>query len=202
MKEHVCENCEVSSSPLWRRGTNNELLCNACGLYRRNHGIMRPIGYKSRKVKSEKSDKTEKKRKKKIEEVQEPSEETVKRIESSRNLVFMGKTFHIGDYVTLKGENYSTCYGIINNLFSDEMDEKYFTFRWLIPKQGRFFNPQFLHHSQFVIGPLHRQIESMNCIIDVFYSMPSISWIDQKLPNEIREEDDLLAADVLCMLQQ
>ncbi|KAJ3172807.1 hypothetical protein HDU87_007809 [Geranomyces variabilis] len=28
----MCENCHVTSTPLWRRSANDELLCNACGL--------------------------------------------------------------------------------------------------------------------------------------------------------------------------
>lgn len=28
----ICSNCNTTSTPLWRRSTNDELLCNACGL--------------------------------------------------------------------------------------------------------------------------------------------------------------------------
>ncbi len=38
-----CSNCFTTKSPLWRRSPLNKVLCNACGLYLRNHGSMRPL---------------------------------------------------------------------------------------------------------------------------------------------------------------
>lgn len=37
-----CAHCKSFKSPLWRRGEHGEMLCNACGLYWRNHRTMRP----------------------------------------------------------------------------------------------------------------------------------------------------------------
>ncbi|KAI8592560.1 hypothetical protein BDZ88DRAFT_392171 [Geranomyces variabilis] len=42
----MCENCQVTSTPLWRRSANDELLCNACGLYLKLHNTMRPKNLK------------------------------------------------------------------------------------------------------------------------------------------------------------
>jgi len=39
----TCEHCSTKSSPIWRRGMNGELLCNACGLYWKHNGIYRPL---------------------------------------------------------------------------------------------------------------------------------------------------------------
>ncbi|KAI8918387.1 hypothetical protein DFJ77DRAFT_428701 [Powellomyces hirtus] len=39
---NVCMNCEATSTPLWRRSDNDELLCNACGLYYKLHATHRP----------------------------------------------------------------------------------------------------------------------------------------------------------------
>ncbi|KAI8354078.1 hypothetical protein BD560DRAFT_357540 [Blakeslea trispora] len=41
-KTPVCSNCCTTSTPLWRRSANDELLCNACGLYLKLHNAPRP----------------------------------------------------------------------------------------------------------------------------------------------------------------
>ncbi|KAJ3358413.1 hypothetical protein GGF32_000433 [Allomyces javanicus] len=38
----VCAHCGITKTPLWRRGDNDEMLCNACGLYYRQHKRARP----------------------------------------------------------------------------------------------------------------------------------------------------------------
>ncbi|KAI7877545.1 glucocorticoid receptor-like (DNA-binding domain) [Lichtheimia hyalospora FSU 10163] len=38
----VCSNCETTSTPLWRRSAEDQLLCNACGLYLKLHNAPRP----------------------------------------------------------------------------------------------------------------------------------------------------------------
>ncbi|KAI9146574.1 hypothetical protein BKA69DRAFT_1045468, partial [Paraphysoderma sedebokerense] len=39
----MCSNCGVTSTPLWRRSDQDELLCNACGLYLKLHHQPRPL---------------------------------------------------------------------------------------------------------------------------------------------------------------
>ncbi len=42
---HTCANCSTSSTPLWRRcRETGDMLCNACGIYRKTHGTDRPLG--------------------------------------------------------------------------------------------------------------------------------------------------------------
>ncbi|KAI8974974.1 hypothetical protein BDB01DRAFT_380360 [Pilobolus umbonatus] len=38
----ICTNCDATTTPLWRRSANDELLCNACGLYQKLHNAPRP----------------------------------------------------------------------------------------------------------------------------------------------------------------
>ena len=41
----TCANCSTSSTPLWRRCRDTgDMLCNACGIYRKTHGTDRPLG--------------------------------------------------------------------------------------------------------------------------------------------------------------
>lgn len=43
----VCSNCGTTKTPLWRRNANGESLCNACGLFYKLHGVVRPISMKT-----------------------------------------------------------------------------------------------------------------------------------------------------------
>ncbi|KAI8093556.1 uncharacterized protein BX664DRAFT_261364 [Halteromyces radiatus] len=38
----ICSNCGALSTPLWRRSPDDQLLCNACGLYQKLHNTPRP----------------------------------------------------------------------------------------------------------------------------------------------------------------
>lgn len=42
----ICAHCQSTKSPLWRRGANMEVLCNACGLYWKHHNTYRPLALK------------------------------------------------------------------------------------------------------------------------------------------------------------
>lgn len=41
--DRSCYNCTTRITPFWRRATDGNLYCNACGLYFRTHKTMRPI---------------------------------------------------------------------------------------------------------------------------------------------------------------
>lgn len=38
-----CSNCQTRTTPLWRKSNNGDLLCNACGLFYKLHGVLRPL---------------------------------------------------------------------------------------------------------------------------------------------------------------
>ncbi|OUM58814.1 hypothetical protein PIROE2DRAFT_47606, partial [Piromyces sp. E2] len=40
--KHVCSNCKTIKSPTWRKGLEGQILCNACGLFLKQHNIDRP----------------------------------------------------------------------------------------------------------------------------------------------------------------
>ncbi|KAJ2642621.1 GATA type transcriptional activator of nitrogen-regulated proteins, partial [Coemansia sp. RSA 1694] len=48
---NICHNCGVDSTPLWRRDAGGNVICNACGLYFKLHGIVRPISMKRAVIK-------------------------------------------------------------------------------------------------------------------------------------------------------
>lgn len=46
-----CTNCSTSTTPLWRRNPEGLPLCNACGLFLKLHGVVRPLSLKTDVIK-------------------------------------------------------------------------------------------------------------------------------------------------------
>lgn len=44
-----CTNCNTKTTPLWRKSNNGDLLCNACGLFYKLHGVLRPLSQPNQK---------------------------------------------------------------------------------------------------------------------------------------------------------
>ncbi|KAI8609128.1 hypothetical protein BC830DRAFT_1045335, partial [Chytriomyces sp. MP71] len=38
-----CRNCSTCATSAWRRDEDGYLICNACGLFLRIHGVPRPV---------------------------------------------------------------------------------------------------------------------------------------------------------------
>lgn len=47
----TCTNCFTQTTPLWRRNPEGHPLCNACGLFLKLHGVIRPLSLKSNIIK-------------------------------------------------------------------------------------------------------------------------------------------------------
>lgn len=46
-----CTNCHTRTTPLWRRNPEGKPLCNACGLFLKLHGVVRPLSLKTDTIK-------------------------------------------------------------------------------------------------------------------------------------------------------
>ncbi|ORZ18322.1 hypothetical protein BCR41DRAFT_283392, partial [Lobosporangium transversale] len=46
-----CTNCSTQNTPLWRRNPEGLPLCNACGLFLKLHGVVRPLSLKTDVIK-------------------------------------------------------------------------------------------------------------------------------------------------------
>lgn len=46
-----CTNCATTTTPLWRRDPEGHSLCNACGLFLKLHGVVRPLSLKTDVIK-------------------------------------------------------------------------------------------------------------------------------------------------------
>lgn len=46
-----CTNCHTRTTPLWRRNPQGQPLCNACGLFLKLHGVVRPLSLKTDVIK-------------------------------------------------------------------------------------------------------------------------------------------------------
>ena len=55
-----CANCSTSTTTLWRRGSNGDIVCNACGLYQKIHNTPRPISLKKENIQTRKRKQTKK----------------------------------------------------------------------------------------------------------------------------------------------
>ncbi|GMM35152.1 nitrogen-responsive transcriptional regulator [Saccharomycopsis crataegensis] len=53
----TCSNCQTTKTPLWRRNNDGNTLCNACGLFLKLHGTMRPLTLKTDVIKKRNSKK-------------------------------------------------------------------------------------------------------------------------------------------------
>ncbi|XP_056395957.1 erythroid transcription factor isoform X2 [Hyla sarda] len=60
-----CSNCHTSTTTLWRRNTNGDPVCNACGLYYKLHNVNRPLTMKKEGIQTRNRKVSSKSKKKK-----------------------------------------------------------------------------------------------------------------------------------------
>lgn len=54
VEPNKCANCFTQTTPLWRRDPKGQPLCNACGLFLKLHGVVRPLSLKNDTIKKRK----------------------------------------------------------------------------------------------------------------------------------------------------
>lgn len=64
-QEIFCTNCHTKTTPLWRRNPEGKPLCNACGLFLKLHGVVRPLSLKTDVIKKRQRQRNNSKRTKK-----------------------------------------------------------------------------------------------------------------------------------------
>lgn len=72
-----CTNCKTGTTPLWRRNPQGQPLCNACGLFLKLHGTVRPLSLKTDVIKKRNrsgSRRTSKQKQQQLEEEEEEEE--------------------------------------------------------------------------------------------------------------------------------
>lgn len=63
-QEIFCTNCHTKTTPLWRRNPEGKPLCNACGLFLKLHGVVRPLSLKTDVIKKRQRNSSKRGRKK------------------------------------------------------------------------------------------------------------------------------------------
>lgn len=85
-------------------------------------------------------------------------------------IIHNGVTMYQGDHVAVRGEDHQVYYAVLKDMWLTEACRRFCKLRWLLPKAGVSLDLTDLGPDCFSIGPMHPRVESMNVIVDVFYS--------------------------------
>lgn len=105
-----CTNCQTKTTPLWRRNPEGQPLCNACGLFLKLHGVVRPLSMKTDVIKKRQRGATTKKK-------QSVTTTTTTTNISSSSSSFKKETNVVGTPATISSSTLLNS-GSINNTYS------------------------------------------------------------------------------------
>ncbi|XP_044728370.1 box A-binding factor-like isoform X2 [Chrysoperla carnea] len=116
----LCTNCQTKDTSLWRRNSNGESVCNACGLYYKLHGINRPPAMRkdtiqTRKRKPKGSTKSEGPTSKKIKK-EDP-------IPTSKYTIDSYQMHHSNNMLTTTSPTSTTPYGNMSNIYQSNLHQ-------------------------------------------------------------------------------
>jgi hypothetical protein len=86
-------------------------------------------------------------------------------------IIHNGLTMYQGDHVAVRGDDEQIYFAILQDFWLTESGRRYCTLRWLLPRApSALFNLTQLRPDAFTFGPAHERVESMDVLVDVFYS--------------------------------
>lgn len=97
-------------------------------------------------------------------------------------IIHRGTTIYQGDHVSIRGSDSQIYFAILIDFWLTENGKRYCTLRWLLPKPKASFTAPL--QNRFDLGPIHERVETMETILDVFYS----PYRDQLTAESIRRK--------------
>eukprot|EP00127_Corallochytrium_limacisporum_P003125 Clim_evm54s146 gene=Clim_evmTU54s146 len=136
----LCMNCKATTTPMWRRGPDNELLCNACGLYFKTHGEHRPLGLcnmQVRKATTKGVPKARNARQLKRRDSEASTASAGSPPPGNRLLPgpfnLRGESIHAGDVVAIRAADMNVYYAVIDGFYFQYREQILASIRWLMP---------------------------------------------------------------------
>lgn len=83
-----CTNCHTKTTPLWRRNPQGEPLCNACGLFLKLHGVVRPLSLKTDVIKKRQRGANNPKKNKSIKDGDDLNPTSIKKFDDDKKNLF------------------------------------------------------------------------------------------------------------------
>lgn len=129
-------------------------------------------------------------------------------------IINKGVTLYQGDHVAILGEDSQVYFALLLDFWMTEHGRRFCSLRWLIPKTGTSQKGEASilpatapSLESLQLGPIHSRVESMEVILDVFYSpyrmgkettdQIKLKYLDSD--HSLREGDEMAAKMLLSM---
>eukprot|EP00128_Syssomonas_multiformis_P011444 Colp12_sorted_trinity150504_noHs@23185 len=170
----ICSNCNSVSTPMWRRGPDNTLLCNACGLFWKTHNEQRPVflnGHAPKKPKksprSSGAKEPTKIRRRKSDAFKAPENQVnFSYTFPGTAMLYFGVLYKVGDCVAIRGQDGMVYYSVLRGFYENEFGKKSCWIQWLVPKDSSRRNTDLdkFDVNAFALGPDEKTLVPMEQI--------------------------------------